>query len=112
MPVCLETSTRDPLPVKSSTMFEEMVYFYLGERVTLKTVSLQTDTRFKKEKKKSSESRSSISKRCGITLKNSLNSKTLYLKIKRLQLLEKRKCSMLSDVDYTNPKPQQYRHLA
>lgn len=52
MPVCLETSTRDPLPVKSSTMFEEMVYFYLGERVTLKTVSLQTDTRFKKEEKK------------------------------------------------------------
>lgn len=33
-------------------MFEEMVYFYLGERVTLKTVSLQTDTRFKKEKEK------------------------------------------------------------
>lgn len=68
--------------------------------------------KIKKKKKKSSESRSSISKRCGITLKNSLNSKTLYLKIKRLQLLEKRKCSMLSDVDYTNPKPQQYRHLA
>lgn len=51
MPVCLETSTRDPLPVKSSTMFEEMVYFYLGERVTLKTVSLQTDTRLKKKKR-------------------------------------------------------------
>lgn len=50
MPVCLETSTRDPLPVKSSTMFEEMVYFYFGERVTLKTVSLQTDTRLKKKK--------------------------------------------------------------
>lgn len=85
------------------------VYFYFGERVTLKTVSLQTDTRLKK--KKSSESRSSISKRCWITLKNSLNSTTLYLKIKRLQLLEKRK-RMLSEVDYTNPKPQQYRHLA
>lgn len=55
MPVCLETSTRDPLPVKSSTMFEEMVYFYLGERVTLKTVSLQTDTRFKKKNRQNPE---------------------------------------------------------
>ena len=38
--VCLEASSRNLFPVKSLTLFKETIYFYLGQSVTLKMVSL------------------------------------------------------------------------
>lgn len=38
--VCLENRSRDLLPVKSSTLFKETIYFYLGQSVTIKMVPL------------------------------------------------------------------------
>lgn len=88
-PACAYLEIRDSLPVKSRTLFKETDYFYLGLRVTLKTISLWKDRRLKKNP---SEIRGCNSKSLWKTLKLLKTLKDFMETGETAELLEHKTC--------------------